>query len=67
LSTALGLALIGLERQSETPVQQASNQQSTPEPLGDKEFSEAREKKGSKLTAFKQMISGLFEETDSEM
>jgi cell division protein FtsA len=67
LSTALGLALIGLERQSETPVQQASSQQSTPEPLGDKEFSEAREKKGSKLTAFKQMISGLFEETDSEM
>jgi len=67
LSTALGLALIGLERQSATPVQDDAKQQNATEPSVDKEFSEVHEKKGSKFNAIKQMISGLFEETDSEM
>lgn len=67
LSTALGLALIGLERQSATPVQDDAKQQNATEPSVGKEFSEVHEKKGSKFNAIKQMISGLFEETDSEM
>ncbi|HOG72835.1 MAG TPA: cell division protein FtsA [Tenuifilaceae bacterium] len=67
LSTALGLALIGLERQTATPVQDDAKQQNATEPSVDKEFSEVHEKKGSKFNAIKQMISGLFEETDSEM
>ncbi|HPH00716.1 MAG TPA: cell division protein FtsA [Tenuifilaceae bacterium] len=67
LSTALGLALIGLERQAATPVQDDAKQQNATEPSVDKEFSEVHEKKGSKFNAIKQMISGLFEETDSEM
>lgn len=67
LSTALGLALIGLERQTATPVQDDAKQQNATEPSVGKEFSEVHEKKGSKFNAIKQMISGLFEETDSEM
>ncbi|MEN6502024.1 MAG: cell division protein FtsA [Tenuifilaceae bacterium] len=67
LSTALGLALIGLERQAATPVQDDAKQQNATEPSVGKEFSEVHEKKGSKFNAIKQMISGLFEETDSEM
>ncbi|NLI88698.1 MAG: cell division protein FtsA, partial [Bacteroidales bacterium] len=49
LSTALGLALIGLERQTATPVQDDAKQQNATEPSVDKEFSEVHEKKGSKF------------------
>ncbi|MGD9978448.1 MAG: cell division protein FtsA [Bacteroidales bacterium] len=69
LSTALGLVLIGLERKPELL-----------EKVVEKESAQAIDKKGdgvdveangrkstSKLTAIKQIFSGLFDETDSEM
>lgn len=69
LSTALGLVLIGLERKPEVleKVVEKEAAQNT-DKKGDGVDVEANGRKPtSKLTAIKQIFSGLFDETDSEM
>ncbi|MGE0076937.1 MAG: cell division protein FtsA [Bacteroidales bacterium] len=73
LSTALGLVLLGLDKKVEV-IEKKSYVQSQPQPAVEKKVDEfevestSTERRGSsKLNAIKNMFSGLFDETDSEM
>lgn len=69
LSTALGLVLMGLDRKTEIiePIQRTQPSQNTQKKDDDFEVDNTEKRSGGKLTAIKQIFSGLFDETDSEM
>lgn len=69
LSTALGLVIIGLERKPELleKVVEKESAQNTDKKGDGVDVEVNGRKPTSKLTAIKQIFSGLFDETDSEM